>query len=149
MTTGKVLQLYMTIHDFMRSGNRTVCDSIDCDDEGIIGDINYEIDPKNKILLVSKKSYDMIEEAEIALEKGMLMENIYVDIDLYHLKEGSIIQIGQSMFTIDEPCHSYGYLYQFAPEIPGLLQNNRGVFISPVDYGRIELSDEVKIIEEA
>ena len=74
MTTGKVLSLYMTMPDLMRAGHRMKCEDIECDPNGIINDMNYENPEKNMILQVSQKSYEIIEEAELFLDKGILME---------------------------------------------------------------------------
>ena len=148
MSTGKVLMLYMTMSDLMRPGYRGECDSLDCDSDGIIGDINYDNGEEYNILLVSKKSYDIIEGADLFFDKGMLLENIYVDIDLYHLNEGSLIEIGETLFKVTKVCHAYNYLYKYAPELPDLIQGNRGLFVSPVEYGRIEVGDSLKILKE-
>ena len=85
MTSGKVLSLYMTMPDMMRSGHRMAVEDIDLDENGIMGSRDYENGKARNIVLVSKKSYDLIEEAELVIERGLLMEDIYVDVDLYHL----------------------------------------------------------------
>ncbi|MDM5264494.1 hypothetical protein PF327_09820 [Sulfurovum sp. XTW-4] len=149
MTSGKVLSLYMTMPDMMRSGHRMRVEDMECDENGIMGSRDYENGTERPMVLVSKKSYDIIEEAELVFERGLLMEDIYVDVDLYHLKKGSIIEIGEIMFEVQGPCEDYRYLYAFAPELPELIQGNRGLFIIPIDYGRIEVGDEVSVIKEA
>lgn len=149
MITGHVLSLYMTMPDMMRAGHRMKCDDIECDPNGIVGDINYEEEGKNRILLVSQKSYEIIEEADLYVDKGVLMENIYVDIDLNHLKAGSIIEIGETLFEVEAPCEAYAYLYAFSPELPELIHGNRGLFVKPVEYGRLEVGDSVTIVQEA
>lgn len=149
MTNGKVLSLYMTMPDMMRSGHRMRVDDLDFDDNGIIGSKDYENGTEHNIVLVSKVSYDIIEEAELVLEEGTLMEDIYVDVDLYHLKKGSIIEIGEMLFEVKGSCEDYRYLYAFAPEVPELIHGKRGLFISPIVYGGIQVGNEVKVIEEA
>jgi MOSC domain-containing protein YiiM len=149
MTSGKVLTLYMTMPDMMRSGHRMRVEDLDFDDNGIIGSRDYENGKEHPLVLVSKKSYDIIEEAELVLEQGVLMEDIYVDVDLYHLKKGSIIEIGEMLFEVNGPCEDYRYLYAFAPELPELLHGKRGLFISPLDYGGIAVGNEVSVLKEA
>ena len=149
MTSGKVLSLYMTMPDMIRSGHRMRVEDIECDENGIMGSRDYENGSEHTMVLVSKKSYDIIEEAELAFERGLLMEDIYVDVDLYHLKKGSIIEIGEMLFEVKGPCEDYRYLYAFAPELPELIQGKRGLFISPIEYGRIEVGDEVNVVQEA
>jgi len=149
MTSGKVLSLYMTMPDMIRAGHRMSVEDIDCDENGIMGSRDYENGSEHKMVIVSKKSYDIIEEAELVLEQGVLMEDIYVDVDLYHLKPGSLIEIGDIIFEVTGLCEDYRYLYAFAPELPDLLRGQRGVFVTPVDYGAMAVGDEVKVIKEA
>ena len=149
MTSGNVLTLYMTMPDLMRSGHRMKCEDFECDPNGIIGDVNYEKGGEHVLLLVSKKSYDIIEAAELVVDKGVLLENIYVDIDLNHLKKGSVIEVGDILFEVTGPCKAYAYLYALAPELPELIDGNRGIFVTPMEQGRIAVGDEVKIVKEA
>lgn len=149
MTEGKVLSLYMTMPDLMRSGYRQSVEDFECDPNGIFGDINYEKgDDIHVMVLVSKKSYDIIDESDIVVDKGVLLENIYVDVDLNHLKKGSILEIGDTVFEVTAPCEAYGYLYALDPELPELIAGNRGLFICPVEQGRVAVGDDVKVIEE-
>lgn len=149
MANGKVLTLYMTMPDMMRSGHRMTVEDFDCDDNGIVGSRDYDNGKEQMLLLVSKTSYDIIDEAELVIEKGLLMEDIYVDADLYHLKKGSVIEVGDVIFEVVGPCEDYRYLYAFAPEVPDLIRGKRGLFITPVDYGNVEVGSEVKVIQEA
>lgn len=148
MTSGKVLSLYMTMPDMIRAGHRMKVEDIECDENGIMGSRDYENGSEHKMVIVSKKSYDIIEEAELVLEQGVLMEDIYVDIDLYNLKSGSLIEIGDIIFEVNGLCEDYRYLYAFAPELPELLKGQRGLFVTPVDYGGMAVGDEVKVIKE-
>ncbi len=149
MTNGKVLSLYMTMPDMMRSGHRMKVEDFDCDENGIVGSRDYDNGVEKMMVLVSKKSYDIIEEAELVFERGLLMEDIYVDIDLYHLKKGSIIEIGEMLFEVNGPCEDYRYLYAFAPELPELIQGQRGLFVTPLEYGGITVGDKVSVVKEA
>jgi len=148
MTSGKVLSLYMTMPDMMRSGHRMAVEDIDLDENGIMGSRDYEDGKERNLVLVSKKSYDIIEEAELVIERGLLMEDIYVDVDLYHLNIGSVIEIGEVLFEVVGLCEDYRYLYAFAPEVPELIHGKRGLFLSPLDYGGIQVGNEVKVIKE-
>jgi len=150
MQNGKVLKLYMTMPDMMRSGHRMEVDDFDCDPGGIIGDMNYENAPDDKVmLLTSQKSYDLIDEADLYVDPGALLENIHVDVDLYHLKAGSIIEIGEVLFEVTAPCEAYGYLYGFDPELPEIIKGNRGLFVRPVDDGRVNVGDEASVLKDA
>lgn len=147
MSNGKVLSLYITIPDLMRSGHRMQSEDLVCDENGIVGSTDHENGKKRSLLLVSKSSYDIIEEEEIVLDKGILMEDIYIDVDLYHLKTGSIIEIGDMFFEVKGSCEDFRYLYAFAPEVPDLIRGKRGLFVEPMEYGGIAVGDEVKVIK--
>lgn len=149
MENGKVLSLYMTMPDLMRSGHRMKVADFECEPNGIMGDKDYESGEGHRILLVSQKSYDIIEEAELVLDKGVLMENIFVDMDLNHLKAGSVIEVGETLFEVTGACEAYNYLYAFAPELPELIHGNRGIFIKPMELGRVEVGDAVSVLKEA
>ena len=149
MTTGKVLSLYMTMPDMIRAGHRMKVEDMECDENGIMGSRDYENGNEHKMVIVSKKSYDIIEEAELVVDIGVLMEDIYVDVDLNYLKAGSVIEIGDMLFEVDGPCESYRYLYAFAPELPELIHGNRGIFVTPIEYGGMQIGDEVKVLKEA
>lgn len=149
MENGKVLSLYVTMPDFMRSGHRMRVDDFDCDPSGVVGSRDYDSDIERSMVLVSKTSYDIIEEAGLVLEQGVLMEDIYVDVDLYDLKQGSIIEIGETIFKVLGACEDYRYLYAFAPELPELLEGKRGLFVSPIEYGSVEVGNSVNVLEKA
>jgi len=149
MATGKVEKLYMIMPDMVRVGHRMEVEDFDCDDNGIVGSRDYDDGVDKPIILVCKKSYDIIEEAELVIGQGLLMEDIYVDINLYHLKAGSVIQIGDTEFEVTGPCQAYRYLYAIAPELPELLDGQRGLLLEPVEYGSIAVGNEVKVIKEA
>ncbi|MBT5935053.1 hypothetical protein [Sulfurimonas sp.] len=148
MTTGKVLTLYMTMPDMIRAGHRMSVEDMDCDEDGIMGSRDYENGSDHKMVIVSKKSYDIIEEAELVVDQGVLMEDIYVDVDINHLKAGSLIEIGDVIFEVNGPCESYRYLYAFAPELPELIHGQRGIFVTPVEYGQLAVGNEVKVLKE-
>ena len=148
MTTGKVLNLYMTMPDMIRAGHRMQVEDMDCDEDGIMGSRDYENGSEHKMVIVSKKSYDIIEEAELVVDQGVLMEDIYVDVDINHLKAGSMIEIGDVIFEVNGPCESYRYLYAFAPELPELIHGQRGIFVTPVEYGQLAVGNEIKVIKE-
>jgi len=148
MISGKVLALYMTMPDMLRSGHRMACEDFECDPDGIFEDSNYDSDQDYVMMLTCQKSYDLIEEAELVIAQGVLMENILVDIDLYGLKKGSVIELGDTLLEVTGPCESYGYLMALAPELPDIIKGNRGLFVRPLDHGRIAVGDEVNVLKE-
>jgi MOSC domain-containing protein YiiM len=148
-TEGKVLSLYMTMPDMMRPGHRTVCDNFECDPQGIIGDMNYDNDAEHVLLLLSQKSYELIEAADLVVDHGVLLENIFVDIDLNHLKKGAVIEIGEHLFEVTGPCEAYRYLYALSPELPDILHGNRGIFVTPMEHCEIRIGDTVNVLKQA
>jgi MOSC domain-containing protein YiiM len=149
MTNGKVLALYMTIPDLMKAGHRMKCEDFECDPDGIIGDMKYETTQERVMVLVCQKSYDIAQEAGIIVDYGVLLENIHVDIDLYELKVGSVVEIGEAVLEITGVCGSYGYLMALSPELPELLEEKRGFFVRPLDHGKICVGDEVSVAKKA
>lgn len=148
METGKVLALYMTLPDLMRSGHRVLCEEFDCDPDGIIGDNNYETSEEYVMLLTCQSSYDIANNADIAIDQGILLENIHIDIDIYDLQKGSIIEIGETLLEVTGSCEVFGYLASLAPELPELLKGKRGLFVRPIEYGRIAVDDEVNVLKK-
>jgi hypothetical protein len=55
MTNGKVVTLYMTMPDMMRSGHRMRVEDIECDENGIMGSRDHENETERPMVLVSKK----------------------------------------------------------------------------------------------
>lgn len=147
MKNGKVLALYMTLPDLMRSGHRTSCEAFECDPDGIIGDDNYETSEEHVMLLTCQSSYDIAQEADIPLDAGILLENIHIDIDLYDLQKGSVIEIGETMLEVTDSCTAFGYLALYAPELTELLENKRGLFVRPLEHGQIAIDDEVIVLK--
>ena len=146
MSNGKVLALYMTMPDMMRAGHRMSCEDIDCDPDGIIDDMNYDTATDNRVMLLTcQVTYDIATEADLVIEQGVLLENIHVDIDLYDLKAGDLIELGDTLLEVTEHCEAYGYLMALAPELPDLIRGKRGLFVRPLDYGSIAVGDEVKV----
>lgn len=143
MSNGKVLALYMTMPAMMRSGHRMAVEDFECDPEGIIGDMNHGTSEERVMLLTCQTTYDIAQEADIVIEQGVLLESIHVDIDLYDLKAGDVIELGETMVEVTAPCEAYGYLYSLAPELPELIHGKRGLFVRPLDHGFIALGDEV------
>jgi len=148
MNKGKVLALYMTIPDLMKAGHRMKCEDFECDPDGIIGDMKYETTQERVMVLTCQKSYDIAAEAGIVVEQGVLLENIHVDIDLYGLKVGSVIEAGEAMLEITGICGSYGYLMALSPELLELLEGKRGFFVRPLDEAQICVGDEVGVAKE-
>jgi MOSC domain-containing protein YiiM len=147
-TSGKVLALYMTLPDLMRSGHRIVCEEFDCDPDGIIGDNNYETSEEHVMLLTCQSSYDIANSADIAIDQGILLENIHIDIDIYELKKGSIIEIGENLLEVTGSCEVFGYLASLAPELTELLKGKRGLFVRPLEYGKVAINDNVTVVKE-
>lgn len=145
MSKGKVLDLYITMPDMMRAGHRMDCEDFDCDPDGIIGDMNYEKSDTRVMLLTCQVSYDLAEEAGLVIAKGVLLESVHVDIDLYDLKVGDVIELGETLVEVTEHCEAYGYLMALAPELPEIIAGKRGLFIRPLDYGTIKVGDEVTV----
>jgi hypothetical protein len=148
MENGKVLSLYMTMPDLMRSGHRMRVEDFECDEQGIVGDVNYEQEGEFLMLLTSQVTYDIIDKTEFVIDQGVLLESIHVDVDIYGLQKGTIIEIGETYFEVQGSCEDYGYIYRLAPEIPELIKGKRGLFVKPIEYGRVYVGDSVNVVKE-
>jgi len=140
---GTVLALF--IADPHQPG-RTETASLQLAEEGIFGDKFFGKSPDRSILIASKSSYDMAEDAEIDIAYGELGENIVVDIHLYHLRAGDRIAIGECMLEITQNCTLCKSLTKVDKRLPKLLRDDRGIFAKTVKPGIINKGDEVKIL---
>jgi len=91
MENGKVLSLYMILPDMIRAGHRMQVDDLDCDPSGIVGSRDYEDTVDFTMVLVCKKSYDIIEEAELVLGDGFLLMLTFITLKLVQLSKSVML----------------------------------------------------------
>ncbi len=142
-TTGKVLQLYISTG--IKEDPRKEVASLEVDQNGVIGDKFYAKDTNRAILISCTQSYELAQQNNIDIEKGVLGENIYIDLNPYSLLPGDIIKIGACRFEVTQNCTLCKGLSQINPKLPKLLKDDRGIFVRALDKGTISIGDAVTL----
>jgi len=139
----KVLQLYISTGD--KTNPRKKVESLVVDPNGVENDKFYGKDPNRAILFASQRSYDLAKENGIDISNGVLGENIYIDINLYHLSLGDKVEIGNITFEITQNCTLCKGLSAIDAKLPKLLKDDRGIFAKALQKGIIKVGDRVKL----
>ncbi|MBN2815221.1 MAG: MOSC domain-containing protein [Campylobacterales bacterium] len=140
---GKVIEIFITQNDANKT--RRSVDSIQVDENGIIGDKFYAKDSQRLILITSLDSYKLTKENDIHLEYGSLGENLLIDVNPYSLLPGEQLVIGNTTLKITQNCTLCKGLSSIDSKLPKLLKNDRGIFAKVVGKGGvIKLQDKVK-----
>jgi len=135
---GKVLKLYVSKKEVFQ---------FEADEKGVILDKNYAKDENRAILIATKRSYDIAINNGIEITNGCLGENIFIDIDLYHLKPTDKIKIGNSIFEVTQNCTMCRSLSKIDSKLPKLLKDDRGIFVKLVGKRDIiKVDDEVVLL---
>lgn len=141
---GTVLALFHAIKG--REG-RFETNSIDIDEQGIVGDKYYGKNPNRTILITSEEaSYAKAAEEGISMPFGSLGENIVIDINPYYLKVGQQIRLGETLLAITQNCTLCSSLGKVDERLPELLKNDRGVFAKTLQGGKIRKDDKVILL---
>jgi MOSC domain-containing protein YiiM len=140
----KVLKLFITKNDELKT--RKSVGVIEVDNNGIKSDKFYNKNLQRSILLTSIDSYNMAKKEGIELELGALGENILIDANPYHLKEGEQIIIGDVVLEITQNCTLCKGLSVVNSKLPKLLKNDRGIFAKVISGdSTIKINDIVKV----
>ena len=141
---GKVIQLYITKDDINKT--RETAQSIQVDENGIIGDKFYAKDSNRAILITAIQSYKLTQENGIEIPAGSLGENLLIDINPYHLTPGETLSIGDTVLEITQNCTLCKGLTSINPKLPKLLKNDRGIFAKVISGpASIKVGESVKI----
>jgi len=139
--SGRVLALYITKDDANKT--RLSKQSIKVDADGVEEDKFYAKDPKRTILITTQESYALAEANNIAIEKGLLGENILIDINPYSLLPGQKLTIGDVELEITQNCTLCKGLTSVHSKLPKLLKNDRGIFAKVCNKATISVGDAV------
>ncbi len=140
---GKILKLFISKEG---ESTRLEEDSIEVDQDGIIGDKFYNQDLQRSILITSKESYDMVQEHNITINFGELGENILMDYNPYHLTMGRELKMGDIILQITQNCTICNHLSSIDKKLPKLLANDRGVFVKVIQGGTLHSNDTIYLI---
>jgi len=143
--TGKVLELFITKDDIDKK--REAVTQITVDENGIVNDKFYAKNSQRAILITSQESYELSKNSGINLEKGLLGENILIDINPYSLVSGDILSISGVKLEITQNCTLCKGLSTINNKLPKLLKNDRGIFAKVISgSATIALGDKVEIL---
>ena len=141
---GKVIELFITHNDSAKT--RESVSSISVDKNGILNDKFYAKDEMRAILLTSIQSYEISSQNSITVARGVLGENILIDINPYALVSGNRLKIGQVELEITQNCTMCKGLSKVNSKLPKLLKNDRGIFAKVIGCSsEIHLGDKVEI----
>ena len=135
---GKILELFISIKGDL---NRSKRDDIALNENGVKSDKFYGKNIKRSVLITSIASYNLSTQNDIDMDYGQLGENILIDYNPYHLKEGSVIIIGDVILEITQQCTLCKSLAKVNETLPELLKEHRGVFAKVISSGIIHKDD--------
>jgi len=135
---GKILELFISIKGDL---NRSKRDDIALNENGVKSVKFYGKNIKRSVLITSIASYNLSTQNDIDMDYGQLGENILIDYNPYHLKEGSVIIIGDVILEITQQCTLCKSLAKVNETLPELLKEHRGVFAKVISSGIIHKDD--------
>lgn len=121
-------------------------ESICIDNNGILEDKFYNKDINRSILLTSTFAYELLKNENISFKYGMLGENLFVDFNPYHYKEGTKLFINNTILEITKECTICNLISSIDKKAPKILEHNRGVFAKVIQRGTLCRNDEIKIL---
>jgi len=139
---GKVLKLFISTKGELSRSDKT---KIDLDKNGVKNDKFYNQNIQRSVLVTSIASYDLAIQNNIDMNYGQLGENILIDYNPYHLKDGTKIIIGDLILEITQHCTLCKSLAKVDKNLPKLLKEHRGVFAKVVSDATIHQGDTVYI----
>lgn len=139
---GEVLALFISVKD---APNRIDKTEIRVDEHGVLLDKFHQKDSQRAILITSLQSYLLAEKNNIDLPYGALGENIMIDYNLYHLKAGDRIQLGEALLEITQNCTLCKGLSKMDERLPELLKEYRGIFAKTITPAQIKKGDTIWI----
>ncbi len=140
---GVVLELFLSIKDVGKESRGELL----VDAEGILEDKFYAKDSNRSILLTSIESYLLAKESGIDAPYGSLGENVLIDLNPYHLKEGDQVIIGDVTLEITQNCTICNSLAKIDKNLPEVLKSDRGIFAKTIKSGKIRKGDNVNILK--
>jgi len=143
METGRVVALHLKPES---GGVTPVQELMAVDREGFEGD-KCRGRRIRQALLLSTASLD-----EFGYVPGQLREQVTVDLPgLQLLAEGAMVQAGNVVFRIEGDCAPCGNMARYLGEEPEAFQSKmarkRGMLASIAQGGRIQIGDEVRVLE--
>jgi MOSC domain-containing protein YiiM len=110
--------------------------------EGLVGDRHAEVGSTRQILMMDRAVMDVLE-----VDPGQLRENITVQgVSLFGLKEGQTLKVGNGLeFKIGELCDPCDNMDHIRPGLREKIEGQRGLFVTPLFSGTVNVGDDVTI----
>ena len=138
---GKIIELFYSTSD-----GRINPINLSLDEKGVKEDKFYNKNIQRSVLIASLESYKIANEHGIDAPYSSLGENILIDYNLYHLKPGAKISIGDLILEISQNCTICNSLAKVDPALPNILKDDRGIFAKVISSGSIKKGDKVFLI---
>ncbi len=138
---GKILELFYSTND-----GRINTATLNLDEKGVVEDKYYNKDIQRSVLIASSESYSLATDNGIDVQYGALGENILMDYNPYHLKQGARIEIGDLVLEISQNCTICNSLAKVDERLPALLKNDRGIFAKVLSSGTIKQGDNIYLL---
>lgn len=140
---GIVEDLFISKEDIKDRLNQS---EIVVDESGVFIDKFYDKDINRSVLITSINSYEIAANKGVKLIYGQLGENILVDFPLSRLHEGDRLQISDVLLEITQHCTLCDHLSCLDPNLPVILEKDRGIFAKVIEGGLIRSEDTIYCI---
>ena len=140
---GKILELYYsTIYGRVNTAELSL------DSKGVVEDKYYNKDVQRSVLITSLDSYKLAKSHGIEAPYSALGENLLIDYNLYHLRPGARLMIGELILEISQNCTLCKSLAKVDAKLPKLLKDDRGIFAKVISGGVIKKDDNIYLLDK-
>ncbi len=140
---GKVQELFYSTDD-----GRVNTAELSFDKKGVIKDKYYDKNTERSVLIASQESYKLALSHGIDVPYSALGENILMDYNPYHLKQGMRLAIGELVLEISQKCTLCKSLAKTDSKLPKILKDDRGIFAKVIHNGTICKNDIVYLLKD-
>jgi MOSC domain-containing protein YiiM len=140
---GQVLKLFLSQ---TLTPKRIEKEQIELDENGVYGDKFHSKDSNRSVLISSLEGYNIAFDHQIAIEYGLLGENILIDYNIHTLEIGTQVKIGEVVLEITQNCTLCKSLTKINNKLPKLLKDDRGVFAKVIQSGVIHKNDKITLL---
>lgn len=143
LVVGKVLELFYSTND-----GRINTTKLALDTKGVIKDKYYNKNIQRSVLITSQDSYNLAKQHGIYAPYSSLGENILIDYNLYYLKPGARVMIGELLLEISQNCTLCESLAKVDAKLPKILKDDRGIFAKVISGATIQQNDSIYLLNE-
>jgi len=143
LQVGKILELF-----YSTSNGRVNTTELTLDNKGVVEDKYYNKNIERSVLITSQDSYKLASQNGIDTPYSSLGENILIDYNPYHLKQGAQLVIGDLTLEISQNCTLCKSLAKVDAKLPKLLKNDRGIFAKVISSGAIHKGDNIYLLNK-